>query len=67
MTTSRRALVALPLAAATTALRAQESAWPSRPIRLIVSYAPGGAADITARLIAPRMAERLEAIYREVA
>ena len=59
MTLSRRNCLVLPLALAAPAARAQEANWPSRPIRLIVSYAPGGAADLTARLIAPRLAERL--------
>ena len=33
--------------------------YPSKPIRLIVSFPPGGSADLVARSIAPRMAERL--------
>ena len=33
--------------------------YPSRPIRLIVPYPPGGAADNTARVLAPRMGEAL--------
>src|SRR5215212_37076 len=33
--------------------------YPLRPVRLIVGYAPGGATDITARLIAQRLAERM--------
>ena len=33
--------------------------YPSRPIRFIVSFPPGGSADLVARTIAPRMAERL--------
>jgi tripartite-type tricarboxylate transporter receptor subunit TctC len=59
MRATRRHLLAMPLVIATTRAVAQEAAYPARTIRLIVSYAPGGAADITARLIAPRMAERL--------
>lgn len=39
-------------------LRAQP-AWPSRPIRLLVPFAAGGAADSAARSITPRMGERL--------
>lgn len=33
--------------------------WPSRPIRLVVPFAAGGAADSAARTVAPRMGERL--------
>ena len=38
---------------------AQASAYPTRPIRLIVPFAPGGAADQTARLISEPMAKQL--------
>lgn len=34
-------------------------AWPSRPIRLLVGYPPGGFTDVTARLIADRLQARL--------
>jgi tripartite-type tricarboxylate transporter receptor subunit TctC len=33
--------------------------WPNRPIRLMVPFAAGGAADSAARAITPRMGERL--------
>src|SRR4051794_23813006 len=33
--------------------------YPDRPIRLIVSYPPGGGTDVTARQIVPMLSERL--------
>jgi len=38
---------------------ARAETWPTRPIRLIVPYPPGGASDITARLVAPEMTTSL--------
>jgi tripartite-type tricarboxylate transporter receptor subunit TctC len=38
---------------------AAAQAFPARPIRIVVTYPPGGGADLMARLIAPRMSEQL--------
>jgi tripartite-type tricarboxylate transporter receptor subunit TctC len=48
--------------AAVTASRAQTTApapWPSKPIRMIVTFPPGGSSDATVRIVAPKLGERL--------
>ncbi len=35
-----------------------QAAWPTRPVTLLVPFAPGGASDITARAFSTRLAER---------
>src|SRR5436190_821333 len=62
MTLPRRRL--LQLAGATLALPAiariaRAQTYPAKPVRLIIGYTPGGSADLTARLMAQWLTERL--------
>jgi tripartite-type tricarboxylate transporter receptor subunit TctC len=53
------AVLGTALLSATPAL-AQTAAFPTKPLRIIVPYPPGGATDVAARLVAPRLAEELK-------
>ena len=47
------------IAALPQSVSAQTDAWPSKPIRLINGFLPGGSSDIVARLMAQHLTERL--------
>lgn len=39
--------------------RAFAQAWPGKPIRIVVTFSPGGSSDVVARLLQPGLQERL--------
>ena len=59
---TRRHLISLAvagLALGPTMAQASPDAWPERPVRILVSFPPGGSSDLVARLLAERLSERL--------
>jgi tripartite-type tricarboxylate transporter receptor subunit TctC len=58
MPLTRRALLSAAGAAVLSPAGAQ-TAWPTRPVRIVVPFAPAGASDVTARLIAHHLTPRL--------
>lgn len=54
-------VLAAALAAGFSTLSAAASNWPSKPITLVVPYAPGGTADALARVLAQHLGTRLKA------
>lgn len=62
MPISRRGLAALlfaPIVFCAAPALAQDTEWPTRPIRLVLGYTPGGAADSSARDLAPLLEKAL--------
>ena len=53
------AILALPLVALVQSFPALAQAWPSKSIRLVVPYPPGGSTDLLARTIAQKVGESL--------
>jgi tripartite-type tricarboxylate transporter receptor subunit TctC len=52
-------LGAIPAAAIVPGLAFAQDKWPSKPIKLMVGFPPGGGADAMARLVGAKLAERL--------
>ena len=56
------ASITVAMLAATGTVTAQT--YPLRPIRMLVPFAPGGATDIIARILEPRLSQKLGQIGR---
>jgi tripartite-type tricarboxylate transporter receptor subunit TctC len=54
---SRRGLAGLVAGLALPGTAQAQDAWPSRPVRIIAPFAPGGAPDVAIRLALPRLAD----------
>src|SRR3954463_12402871 len=55
--TVRRLLASIAMILATAAVA--QSSYPTKPVRMIVPFPPGGAVDVIGRIVAARLGERL--------
>ena len=53
------AFAVLSLALVAASITASAQAWPQKPVRMIIPFAPGGASDFAGRIISPRLSEAL--------
>ncbi len=58
-TTYRAAMLVIAVVTTNVMAAAQEATYPTRPIRVIVGFQPGGGSDLLARLVSPKLTERL--------
>jgi tripartite-type tricarboxylate transporter receptor subunit TctC len=58
--TRRRIGLALLSSLLLTAPAWAQPSWPAKPIRLVVNFAPGGAADVIARALGPQLSQALQ-------
>ena len=62
MTAYRRRVAFLAIALSLAASSAPAQSYPSKPLRLIVGFAPGGNVDIPTRIVATRLSEILATV-----
>ena len=52
-------IAAIALALAGPSALAQSPAWPTKPVKIVIAYPPGGSTDIAGRLLAEKLTKNL--------